>query len=93
MPNTCGYAVLTASTTTAQLSGLYTATILTPTKPEYKSSTYPPLLTQFFQQLIHHFPLKTTAVKGLLIPTIHTTNKNNKKFILNNFITYYRKAV
>jgi hypothetical protein len=93
MPNTCGYAVAATSTTSKQIFGLYTVVALQPVEPEYKSSTFPLLRAQVIQQLIHYFSGHLTTVGSPLIPTIHTTNKNNKKFFIHKFNTYYRKAV
>lgn len=93
MPNSCGYAVFTVSTTAVQGAQLYPTSKATPQHPEYKSSTFPLLQTQFFQQLIHYYERRLTAVMGQLFPTIHTTNKNNKKFYLINLLLINRKAV
>ncbi len=93
MPNSCGYAVCTVSTTLHNCIGLYPAVVPTPHGAGYKSSTYPRSFTQFFQQLIHCFSDQLAAVTSRLFPTIHTTNKNNKKFFLNNLLLIYREAV
>lgn len=93
MPNNCGYVVPTTCTSTEQLGGLCTAVPTTPILPEYKSSTFPLVQTQVIQQLIHCFFRNLTTVNWSLVPTIHTTNKNNDKFFIHKFNTYYRKAV
>lgn len=93
MPNGCGYTVCTVSTTIHNDAGLYPGVIATPRGTGYKSSTYPRLCAQFIQQLIHRSWRQLAAVTEQLFPTIHTTNKNNKKFFLNNLLLIYRKAV
>lgn len=93
MPNSCGYAVLTVGTTAVQGARLYPAAHAAPQHPEYKSSTFPRLQTQVIQQLIHHFHSHFTTVTERFFPTIHTTNKNNKKYFLNNLLLINRKAV
>ena len=93
MLNSCGYTVCTAGTTTHGSAGLYPGAMSTPCGAGYKSSTYPRLFAQFIQQLIHRFSRPLAAVTEQLFPTIHTTNKNNKKFFLNNLLLIDRKAV
>lgn len=93
MLNTCGYTVSTTSTNSGAGVQLSSYLIHIVQRAEYKSSTYPQLLAQFFQQLIHYFGRRLTAVNQGLFPTIHTTNKNNKKFFLTNLLFIYRKAV
>lgn len=93
MPSSCGYAVPTTSTTWLFGARLYPAMPGADQGVEHKSSTFPLLQTQFFQQLIHCSTLIFTLVSERLFHTIHTTNKNNKKFFIHNLLFIYRKAV
>lgn len=93
MPNTCGYAVLATSTNGALGAGLYPGALQAVALPEHKSSTFPLLCTQVVRLAIHCFSRPFTAVTTQFIPTIHTTNKNYKKFYTNNLLLIERKAV
>lgn len=93
MPNSCGYTVPTTSTTWLFGAYLYPAIPDADQGVEYKPSTFPLFQTQLFQQLVHCSARIFTPVPEWLFPTIHTTNKNNKKFFIHNLLFIYRKAV
>ncbi len=93
MLNTCGYTVRNGGITSHVLEQLYAA--LNPfRKPsEYKCSTLPQTYTRPSPQLSPNQISQNTAVSEQLIPTIHTTNKNYKKFYTNNLLLIYLGGV
>ena len=93
MHNACGLPVLGSGTSRYSFTNLYSALAPTHQLPEYKSSTYALLYTQVVRELSHYFIAHLTTVNNRLMPTIHCTNKNIKKFFIHNLLLITRKAV
>lgn len=86
MPNACGQPVCSSSTNCTHRAKLYPYALGRPKQPEYKSVVYTTSYTHSIQQLTHSNSAPPTTVNNRLMPTIHTTNKNHKKFYSNNLL-------
>lgn len=93
MLNTCGYAVPSSSISWHILEQLYAALTTYTKQPEYKCSALPQPYAPPSPQLSPSQISQTTAVSESLIPTIHNTNKNYKKFYTNNLLLIYLGGV
>ena len=91
--NACGYYVFSLVTTMLRNVGLYTQQLLVHIRGGYKSRDFTQSYHQLVRAVVHNFLTIMTEVTWVVIPTIHTTNKNNKKFYTNNLLIIYREAV
>lgn len=91
--NYCGNTVVTTCINQYGLYKQYTGTHTHVGNPEYKSSTYPLLCPQTFHNNTHSILTTFTAVTQQLIPTIHITNKNYKKFFSKKLLFIYPEVV
>lgn len=93
MVNSCGNTVGTTRTNQSHTCEQYTAIHTQVDSPEYKSSNFPPDCPHFFPTVTHSLLAYFTAVSEQLIPTIHTTNKNYKKFLYKKLLFIYPEVV
>lgn len=93
MHKACGFIVFNRVKNTALWGGLYTYPHMLMRALGYKSSELPHTCTQVLHGAVHNFFNLMTAVKDIVLHTIHTTNKNNKDFYIHNLLLIYRKAV
>ena len=89
----CGYYVFSLVTTMLRGVALYTWRLLVHIGGGYKSRDFAQSYHQLVRAVVHNFLTIMTEVTQVVIPTIHTTNKNNKKFYTNNLLIIYREAV
>ena len=93
MPNTCGYTVFSSSTNSSTLADLYPLSSSSPKSPEYKTSTYTLGYTIVIRQLAHRIFAQSLSVINRVVPIVHSTNKNYKKFYTNNLLLIYTGVV
>lgn len=93
MLKNCAQLVFTGCVTTLTSLQLYTTLANEPGRAEYKSSTNPLLRSQFNHQLTHSLLVQITTVTRRLMHTIHTPNKNYKKFFIPNLLFIYPEVV
>jgi hypothetical protein len=93
MLKNCAQVVFRGCVTILAISQLYTALANEPGGAEYKSGTNPLLCSQFSHQLTPSFLVQITTVTRRLMHTIHTPNKNYKKFFILNLLFIYPEVV
>ena len=93
MRKSCGYTVPVSGINVLNGSQLYPLLFNASTIAEYKGSTYTPTYTAVIRSQIHRVCTLFNTVTDRLIPTIHTTNKNHKKFYTNNLLLISTGAV
>ena len=93
MLRACGLYVFNSVTTLLVKARLYTWLIPPTNTVGYNSRELPVVYPQVVPRPVHNFFTTLTEVTTTVIPTIHTTYKNNKKFYIHNLLLIYRKAV
>ena len=93
MLKACGYIVFGWFITLSRTTRLYTYPYTAAAGGEYKSSTLSVVYNPVIQLVVHTFFTPLTSVINQVVHTIHTTNKNIKKFYTNNLLLIYRRAV
>ena len=93
MPKACGLVVAVLGTTVRFCAQLFTTLPSFIRGGGYKSSTVSPGYSLVISTAIHYSTDRLITVFSVIIPTIHTTNKYNKKFYINNLLVIYGKAV
>jgi hypothetical protein len=91
--NNCGSAVGGMSTTKQLWQRLYTLIQRTQDTHGHKRSSYTPNHTQVSTIQNHSSIANPTTVNSQVIPTIHTTYKDYKKFLTKNTLLIYTGAV
>ena len=93
MHSTCGYAAHSSSISRHLVGHLRTALRRAWLGGVRKPSAFTLPYAHSIPQSAHSFFVQATTVPGLVVPTIHTPNKNHKKFYTNNLLLIKRSTV